>query len=458
MRIVQAAWLVGSASILLGAVCSGQDRRSVTEPHVPEACARVEARLETHSGGLTSEYETSLDTDRLQRALSGCAAGKAVELTTAAGRDAFLSGPLELPPGVTLVIDRGVTLFASRDADLYARTPGSCGVVNAAPPGCRPLIEVKDAPHAAVMGEGVIDGRGGAKLLHSGVTWWDLAEKARAGGRQQVPRLIVITGSDDFTLYRITLKNSPNFHVTFGDGKGFTVWGVIIDTPRGARNTDGIDPGGSASDITVTHSWISTGDDQVAIKGSGKGVDHMSVIDNHFYAGHGMSIGSETFGGVSDVLVRGLTLDGADNGIRIKSNVHRGGLVQRIRYEDVCIRDTKMPITLDTRYDNPGPSDQMIPAFKDVVLHGVAVSGGGNIVVDGVDQSHATHVQFDGVQLDNPASYKTFASHAVVTYGPGAANFRLGGDDVSAVQSKPDATSAVPPSCTGRFVPLKKAR
>ena len=61
------------------------------------------------------------------------------------------------------------------------------------------------------MGDGVIDGRGGEKMLGSQYSWWDLAEQARAGGGQQVPRLIVANDSDNFTLYRITLKNSPEF-------------------------------------------------------------------------------------------------------------------------------------------------------------------------------------------------------------------------------------------------------
>ena len=71
-------------------------------------------------------------------------------------------------------------------------------------------------------------------------------------------------------LYRITLRNSPNFHVSYSGGDGFTVWGVKIFTPERARNTDGIDPGNSTN-VTITRSYIWTGDDHVAIKaGAGK--------------------------------------------------------------------------------------------------------------------------------------------------------------------------------------------
>ncbi|MGK3810989.1 glycosyl hydrolase family 28 protein, partial [Enterococcus faecium] len=91
--------------------------------------------------------------------------------------------------------------------------------------------------------------------------------------------------------------------------------------------TDGIDPGAS-QDVTITHSFIRTGDDNVAIKAGSGTTSHISLIDNHFYWGHGLSIGSETVGGVSDILVQNLTLDGTTSGLRIKSDVSRGGLVR----------------------------------------------------------------------------------------------------------------------------------
>ena len=116
------------------------------------------------------------------------------------------------------------------------------------------------------MGDGTIDGRGGETMLESQYSWWDLAQEARDGGSQQVPRLIVVNDSDNFTIYRITLRNSPNFHVSYNHGNGFTVWGVKIDTPHRvadsahplARNTDGIDPGNGTKNVTITHSYIRT--------------------------------------------------------------------------------------------------------------------------------------------------------------------------------------------------------
>jgi polygalacturonase len=320
--------------------------------------------------------------------------------------------------------------MGSRDPRLYDVQPGSCGVVNREPPGCKPMISVHDADHAAIMGEGVVDGRGSETLLGTGTRWWDLAEKARAGGRQQVPRLIVADHSNDFVVDGVTLRNSPNFHLVFSNGHGFTVWNLKIDTPPSARNTDGIDPGGAA-DITVRDSFIRTGDDDIAIKGGEGGVAYMTVENNHFYSGHGMSIGSETFGGVHDILVKNLTLDGADNGIRIKSNRSRGGVVERVTYSNICMRNVRSPIVLDTQYDNPTPQTDRFPGYRDVYLENVLIAGGGHISLEGIDANHPISVVLDGVKLDNPRAYTMSAKHALITYGPGAVNFKLTGEDVA---------------------------
>ncbi|HEX8711502.1 MAG TPA: glycosyl hydrolase family 28 protein, partial [Terracidiphilus sp.] len=225
---------------------AAQDTRTVTEPVLPPTCATLDAQLASTGNSLAPADESKLDTARIQEAIDRCGKGHGVLLRAHGPDNAFLSGPLQLRPGVTLILGRGVTLFASRDPSLYAVTPGSCGIVrhSPGPRGCKPLISVDHAPDSAVMGDGIIDGRGGEKMLGSKDSWWDLAEQARPGGGQQCFRLIVAQNSDNFTLYRITLKNSPNFHVVYGHGDGFTVWGLKIDTPqRLARNTDGVDPG-----------------------------------------------------------------------------------------------------------------------------------------------------------------------------------------------------------------------
>lgn len=59
-----------------------------------------------------------------------------------------------------------------------------------------------------------------------------------------------------------------------------------------------------------------------------------------------MSIGSGTEGGIDRMVVGGLTIDGADNGIRIKPDRSRGGRVRDITHRNVCIGATINPNVL----------------------------------------------------------------------------------------------------------------
>lgn len=432
-----------------------QDTRNVTEPTIPPVCATLRAELSAPHG-IEAADETKLDTARLQKAIDDCGEGKAVELAGDGAHDAFLSGPIELHKGVTLLVDKDVTLYGSRNPQDYATRPGACGVVSNERGGCRPLIHAEHADGAGIMGEGTIDGRGGAKLLVNGKagpeSWWDLANDARKGGNQQVPRLVIFDSSNNVTVYKITLKNSANFHVTYNNGDGFTVWGLRIDTPKNARNTDGVDPGNGSKNITVTHSFIRDGDDNIAIKGGKGGISDMTVAHNHFYWGHGMSIGSETYGGVSRILVTDLSLDGDDNALRIKSNPTRGGVVDGVTYDDVCIRDSKNPILLDTAYSYPGNGKDLFPEYKNITFHDVRISGGGKIQFGGLDATHRVQARLDGVELmDGAANYKITAAHADLGFGPGPVDFSVGGEDVRVTHT---GGKGKLPSCAGKFVPF----
>jgi polygalacturonase len=431
-----------------------QDARHVTEPIVPPACAKLDAQLTSHTGALDEADETKLDTARIQQAIEQCPAGHAVILQTSGGRNAFLTGPVSLRAGVTLVVGAGATLFGSRDPRLYDREPGSCGLIDHRGRGCLSLIQVENAANAGVMGPGTIDGRGGSNLLGQTVSWWQLARQAQVqNANQECPQLIRAIGSDNFTLYNITIVNSPNFHVYYGLGNGFTAWGVIINTPTTARNTDGIDPS-SSTNVTIVHCFIHTGDDNVAIKAGSDGpATHMTIAHNHFYAGHGMSIGSETNGGASAIRVNDLTIDGADNGLRIKSNASRGGLVEDVEYSNVCIRDTKLPIFMDTHYSaTVGPDTDKIPVFRGIAMHEVHISGKGKITLDGFDAAHRLGLTFDGVTLDPVVNFRIEAAHADIAFGPGGANFVPSGDDVNFSGHAGNAGAGS--ACTDKFVSM----
>ena len=166
------------------------------------------------------------------------------------------------------------------------------------------------------------------------MTWWDVALLNKVSGySQNTPNLLDLTqGGSNFTLSQISLLNSPHFHVKIDSYDGFTAWGVKLLTPSLAysvanyacatvpstttaattpntcytpdttKNTDGIDPGGS-NNVTIAYSYISVGDDNVAVTASNKGggctsgdngycaSTNTKIAHNWFFYGHGMSVG-----------------------------------------------------------------------------------------------------------------------------------------------------------------------
>jgi len=404
------------------------------------------------AGALSSE--TSLDTSAIQSALNACAKGQAVKLTTGGANNAFITGPLTIPAGVTLWVDAGTTLYATRDTTVW----GSAAQ----------LISVAGA-NSGIVGDGVIDGQGGEPNLGSTQSWWD----QNAGSSGNSPALISVRGATNFTLYRITLHDSPKFHVKMG-AAGFVAWGVTIKAPSkatnsvgtalnysNAHNTDGIDPGEAASNGFIVCCKISTGDDHVAIKGSSStGVQHLVIAHNRFGAGHGMSIGSEFTGGVSDINVYDLSIDGqnmgtsggSSNGIRIKSDSSRGGLVNNVTYSDVCVRNLSNPILLTPNYSTS--TGTSIPQYTNIKIqnfHGI--SGGSNtpkVTLDGYDASHLNSITLDNVVIDGISAANVTASYTNVTLGPGNVSFTPSGTSVTVNDSR--SGTSTPNPCTNKWV------
>ncbi|MGA2352483.1 MAG: pectinesterase family protein [Terracidiphilus sp.] len=419
------------------AVATG-DTRTVTEPVFPAVCQQLTAAITMVNDDIPASVDatvTNPDGARIQAALAACSAsypgsgpGLAVELSTdGAGHNAFLTGPLSMPSNVTLLVDPAVVLFFSRNAQDYDKVAGThtCGTINtsSATSSCLNLIDIpKTSTNVGIMGYGKLDGRGGDPLINAippyqGYSWWGLSAAYASPNSQQNPRWIQMeSGSSNITLYKITLRNAPLFHVTTGGAvSNFTAWDIKIITPTTSRNTDGIDPG-NATNFTITRSWISDGDDNVAVGAAGTTApaSNISITNNHFFAGHGQSFGSYTGAGISNVLwdgnmaagngfagtatagfgsaisSTGTFLNGAadsnSTGIRIKSANDRGGLVTNIQYSNECLLDHKSDIQF-TPYYSSGDSTTEFPNYKNILMQNIVFmnddSGTGTVEMTG---------------------------------------------------------------------------
>jgi polygalacturonase len=413
------------------------------EPTIPTACATVLA-TKTLIGG--SPGDETLDSPAIQAAITACPSGQAVRLAADGDKTAFVSGPLSLKSGVSLWLDTGTTLFASHDPRDFDSSPGKCAGNNTGNSSCKALINVTDPKNSGVVGTGTIDGRGGEIPTGSTSTWWELEDMY--DGNLAAPRLVQVNFGNDFVLYNVTLKNAPKFHVVIDSTVGYRVWGITINTPASSPNTDGVDPSRAKNGV-IAYTKITTGDDNIAVKGGGPNpVDGLLVAHNHFGRGHGMSIGSETNGGVRNVSVCDLSLDGTDNGLRIKSDASRGGLVQGIYYTDVCIRDSRHPLVFDSYYSSA--TGTLIPDYRDISVNNVHVLGTGGIdTFRGWDAAHPIGITLNNVVFDNAPTSIT-AQYSNLTFGPQAVNISPAGTGVTVTNQVTGA--AAPRDCGNAWV------
>jgi polygalacturonase len=396
------------------------DTRTVTQPTLPSTCETLTATLSTSDEKFSSSQEASPpDTSRIQAALNSCSGtGKAVVLAGSGSDDAFLSGPLTMSKEVYLVVDGGVTLYASLVASEYQVSGNSdtCGEIESSDNGCNAFITV-DGEDSGIEGtanssgtRGEIDGRGDQDVYGTSTTWFDLANTATSESKKQNnPRLVEVKDSNSFTVYDLDLVNSPKEHLYYEGGDGFTVWGLEIKTPATAHNTDGIDID-SSQNATVNDSYIQDGDDGVAIQTNSAEAKDITVENSHFYGTHGISIGSETSYGVDSILVENNTIQGTDssgnesssnNGLRIKSDSSVGGEVQSVVYDDNCLTGVEDLLDFNPFYASGDGDD--VPNFKSVTVDGlksVSSASGAESVLEGYSSSDPLGLTLENVSLD----------------------------------------------------------
>ncbi len=458
-----------------GPLLRAQDTRNVSEPKFPPACTVLNAQLSISNNEPTSE--TAFDTSRIQTALNHCPSGQAVELAPSEANYAFLIKPITIPSGVTLLVDAGATVFASRNpADYQTSNPTRCGSVTSAGGGCQPLISSKGTTGSGLMGYGIIDGRGWDNLIVNGTvqnySWYSNTLKAyipRPVLNQSNFDLINLSQASNFTFYKITLKDSPEFNIHwYGKNggavtRGLTIWGIKIISPNNISNTDGIDPTDNSSDITIADSYISNGDDHVAISSTADGnpVTNVSITNLHTYAGFGISIGSRTQGGISNVQVDKVVQSGwypnhADAGLKIKSSSDRGGVVSNVLYQHVCQQNEGAAIRIYPWYTHPSDTSH-IPTFKNITLRDITIlansdGGSGNFTFQGFDANHPTTITLDNLNvMGKPNTSAEKPTNVDITMGPGPVNpgslQQLSGTGVS-YTGQPTNTSEAPYPCT----------
>jgi polygalacturonase len=289
-------------------------------PVIPEQIYNI-----TNYGAVGDSVATN--TTAIQAAIKAAASEGGGTVEVPAG--VYLCGPVQLADHIRLRLDAGAVL---RMLPLEKYPGGTMDPAN--------FISGVGLHDVAITGSGIIDGQG--------TPWWPYARQL--GARR--PRMIGLSSCDRVLIEQVTLTNSPMFHIAIGGkSSNVTVRRVTIranpstDPVLPSHNTDACDVSGST--ILIQDCDVSVGDDNFTCGGGTSDV----LITNCVYGyGHGVSIGSHTRGGVSNLTVINCTFHDTECGIRIKSDRDRGGLVQNLSYLNLRMANVGCPILIYGAY------------------------------------------------------------------------------------------------------------
>ncbi|RVW43193.1 putative polygalacturonase [Vitis vinifera] len=205
--------------------------------------------------------------------------------------------------------------------------------------------------HADGVHDVIITGENGT-IDGQGEVWWNMWRQRTLQFTR--PNLIELINSRNIIISNVIFKDSPFWNIHPVYCRNVVVQFVTILAPHDSPNTDGIDPD-SSSNVCIEDSYISTGDDLVAVKVGGM-------------------IGSETSGGVQNVFAEHINLYNMGVGIHLKTNIGRGGVIRNITVSNVYMEKARTGIKIagdvgDHPDDNFNPN--ALPVVKGVVIRDV---------------------------------------------------------------------------------------
>jgi polygalacturonase len=347
-------------------------------------------------------------TDAFRAAIEAAKKGGGGTVFIPAGQ--YVSGPIELFSNITLYIDAGAII--TFPATPLPFTPGRQQGVEVPTP--LPLIGGHDLENVAVIGRGVLVSSNKDWLkLHehmgrkgsdpgsaNGPNWEKLLldlnankpispEEYDAAAGELRPSFIRFMNSKNVIVDGLHFIGSPMWTVHLLYTENAVVQNLVIETNPGME-TDGIVIDSSRF-VKLDNDYIDTGDDGIVIK-SGKDAyglrvnrptEDVTITNCAVHHAHGaVTIGSETSGGVRNVVASNITAVDTQNGIRIKSARGRGGVVEDLRFDNWTMENVGEAITINNYYMMEGEtqtSEQPVsirtPVFRNIAISNVTVNG-----------------------------------------------------------------------------------
>jgi polygalacturonase len=175
----------------------------------------------------------------------------------------------------------------------------------------------------------------------------------------------------------------------------------------------------SSSWIRISDCFIETGDDGIVIK-AGKDADglrvnkpteHVAITNCTVRRAHGaVTLGSETAGGLHNIVASNIVCQGTQIGIRIKSRRGRGGYIDNVRFDNWTMEDVGQAINVTNFYKMEGEvfagaNDTTVsnrtPRFKDIDISNITIKNARVVInVDGLPE-----MPIDGLHITDLVGY-----------------------------------------------------
>ena len=311
----------------------------------------------------------------------------------------FLTGALFFKQGVNLFIEKDGTLKGTTEQNDYPQVKTRWEGIERE--WTSALLNFTDMNGVDVSGEGTVDGSGDLWLQRSGFGRGRGAPAGRGQGQQPPPtpaagrgappqgprfgrpRMICFQNCKRVRITRLRLKQEAIWCLHILYSEDVTVDGIDIRADHNIPSSDGIDID-SSKKVRVRNVDIDVNDDCITIK-SGKDEDGLRVnrpsediiVENsRFHYGHGgVAMGSETSGGIRNVITRHCVAD-SDNWapIRFKTQPSRGGVVENITYSDMQLKDTRVAFefNMEWRMVPPiAPPAKVLPVVRNVTIRNI---------------------------------------------------------------------------------------
>ena len=369
-------------------------------------------------------------TKAIQKTIDYCAAKGGGIVQFAPG--IYVSGAIFIKSNVQLKIDKGVIILGSQNFNDYPDIDTRVAGIEMKWPAA--LINIMNATNAALTGEGIVNARG--KFCWD--KYWETRKAYDAKGLRWIVdydvkrvRTVLVQNSSDITLKGLTFKNAGFWTVQLLYSHHLTVDGLIIKNNEDGSgpSTDGVDVD-SSSWVLIENCDIDCNDDNFCLK-AGRDWDGLRVNKPTEYVvirksvarrGAGLvTLGSETSGGIRHILATDLVARNTDNGLRIKSAITRGGVIEDIYFQNSLLDSVKnifqfnlnwfpaysysempagytwetLPAHWKSMLQKVEPAERGIPHAKDFYISNIkAINGENAFVANGLESSLISNFVF----------------------------------------------------------------